>query len=327
MNVLPILLGLAAGAAVLISRKKDASASDNGPLTTEPPPSDDGASAGDAAADALRKAQEAAAAATAAADAAIRQQAALAAQLAAAEAARAAAAAAGTPAAPGAAAAANDAVRIAIDTATRAGLPPPPIQPGAIPTAPPVPTKPPEVTVIPPITNSSPGQPTARPTGVLPPVTLPIPTQIEVPPITIVETTPDADPNGTVRLARSMLDAEDQPGWKRVEPDVAAWQSRVGLTSDGKFGPKSALTMGSEVGVLPLVRFWPKGSQKSAVLKKYRNDLATLAAIQAEKGRPAHSAALLASAQTEQAQSYGVTNPKPASDRLQLLQQLLKAAV
>lgn len=81
-----------------------------------------------------------------------------------------------------------------------------------------------------------------------------------IPPLAVAETSAEADPRGTVSLARVLLTRENLPGWKEAnQEDVKEWQKAVGLKPDGKFGVASAARMAEEVGVLPLVRFWTPG--------------------------------------------------------------------
>lgn len=148
---------------------------------------------------------------------------------------------------------------------------------------------------------------------------LPIPTPIkktpsEQTPLEKEETKPASDPNGTIRLARLLLDRETEPDWRNANTaQVTAWQKKVGLKADGKFGPGSAAKMADEVGVLPLVRFWPQGSVKATVLKKYRRDMTTKAANLESRGLGDHANALVVSAEREDARSYGNPNAKPVT--------------
>ncbi|MFA5739387.1 MAG: hypothetical protein WC902_11435, partial [Bacteroidales bacterium] len=100
----------------------------------------------------------------------------------------------------------------------------------------------------------------------------PSPPASAIPPIAAEETSEDLDPQGTVFLARILLAREGSSGWKEaLQSEVKAWQSRVGLTADGKFGPGSAERMAREVGVLPLVRFWPLGEwRREVAVDNYR---------------------------------------------------------
>jgi hypothetical protein len=77
------------------------------------------------------------------------------------------------------------------------------------------------------------------------------------------EVAQDAPPTGpaagTLALARLLLDAERRTGWKTAHQEqVGSWQAASGLEPDSRFGPVSALRMAAEVGVAPIVRFWPK---------------------------------------------------------------------
>jgi hypothetical protein len=139
----------------------------------------------------------------------------------------------------------------------------------------------------------------------------------EIPPLAQEETTAQADPIGTIRLARNMIAAEESSNWKTaLQPDIKSWQTRAGLSSDGKFGPKSALRMGEEVGILPRVRYWSKtGGTKTQQLEKYRSNLNALA-DQLEAKNPkmqAHASALRISAVNEDGGGYPAA-PKKDSD-------------
>jgi hypothetical protein len=148
--------------------------------------------------------------------------------------------------------------------------------------------------------------------AVVVPTTPTIPTTPQAPtPIQTHETEPVQDPHGTVALAKAMIDAEGQSGWKSALQDrIRTWQSMVGLSADGKFGPNAAYKMAEEVGILPIVRYWTKATQLKADLQAYRDRLYTMAA-NADNHNPALAAALRSSAGYEQGQTYGVTNPKP----------------
>ena len=134
-------------------------------------------------------------------------------------------------------------------------------------------------------------------------------------PLAAEETKAEADPIGTIKLARNLIAAETSSNWKTaLQSDISSWQGRAGLTADGLFGPKSGLRMGEEVGILPRVRYWSKtGGTKDQQLAKYRSDLNDLA-DQLEAKDPkmaAHSAALRISAVNEDARGYPA---RPAKD-------------
>jgi hypothetical protein len=156
---------------------------------------------------------------------------------------------------------------------------------------------------------------------VIPPINFPSTNPIPIPstatPVQHEETKADQDPHGTVALAKLMIDAESTSNWKTaLQSMIAAWQSQVGLKSDGRFGPGSAAAMAQEVGVLPLIRFYPKGTQLKADLQAYRDLLYTMAA-NFDSRNPAHAAALRSSAQYETGQAYtGTPKAIPASSRI-----------
>jgi hypothetical protein len=128
-------------------------------------------------------------------------------------------------------------------------------------------------------------------------------------PLQTTETHPAIDTNGTIALAKSMIDREQMSGWKSaLQPDIMSWQRRVGLTGDGKFGPGSALRMAQEVGILPVVRYWPASSQKNVAVPQYQSQLRALA-DSVQSANPAHAEALRLSAAFEQGQTYGTDNP------------------
>lgn len=190
----------------------------------------------------------------------------------------------------------------------------------AAPAAPPPPPLLRDVTASDPIAYSTPGvAPTATPPGPTAPgvVTFepeddetedavpPSPPASAIPPIAAEETSEDLDPEGTVFLARILIAREGSSGWKdALQSEVTAWQSRVGLTADGKFGPSSAERMAREVGVLPLVRFWPLGEwRKDVAVDNYRARIERVAQ-EVEVENSAHAAALRASARRETGQGW-----------------------
>ena len=137
----------------------------------------------------------------------------------------------------------------------------------------------------------------------------------EAPAIAVAETTPEADPNGTIALARAMLAAEGSSDWREVSAAVESWQGVVGLSKpDGKFGTGSALRMAQEVGVMPLIRYWSTGGKTLAQqLQAYRVALYDRARSVNAAGNPTHAAALVSSAAREKGQGWPKTKTATAA--------------
>ncbi len=104
----------------------------------------------------------------------------------------------------------------------------------------------------------------------------------------------------TLDLAKYLLAKEGKPGWKSHEARVQVWQEVRGLEADGLFGPITALTMAGEIGFVPLVRYWPRKSQKSVAVPEFQVGLERLAAA----AEPPRREQLQAAAQREQGQGY-----------------------
>lgn len=166
-----------------------------------------------------------------------------------------------------------------------------------------------------------------QPTDVLPPLP-PVPTQV-LPGLTI---TPGPTPSpgeppasaaeqpgviapDTLQVLTTMLAQEHSPHWRiSPEPALKPWQQSRKLVVDGLFGPKTALKMAAETGVLPIIRAWPKGTAiQSPDLRNYQAELRRLATSASEPRR----SQLLAAAQREQGQGYG-TPEKPISTLITL---------
>lgn len=168
-----------------------------------------------------------------------------------------------------------------------------------------------------------------------PAVTLPtqLPTQIQIPnipgtpvqnlPPLVITPGPAAPPNSppaspaevlssapadTVAAVSSLLAQEANPHW-RVVPNAAlkAWQIARGLTGDGNLGTGTALKLAQEIGTIPIIRGWPKGSYPGdGKLDNYRASLQQLANAAPEP----RASQLRASAARETGQGYG-TPEKP----------------
>ena len=121
--------------------------------------------------------------------------------------------------------------------------------------------------------------------------------------------TPATAPADTVAVVKQMLSEEGNgTNWRKSpEPLLKVWQSARGLTPDGDFGTGTALKMAQEIGTLPIIRGWPRGSTlQGPQLSNYQAALLSLANT-APEPRATH---LRAAAQREQGQGFG-TPPKP----------------
>lgn len=145
-------------------------------------------------------------------------------------------------------------------------------------------------------------------------------------PLAVAELSPELDPNGTVKLAKNLLARETLPHWKTDMQDVVAnWQSKVGLKDDGQYGIKSAAKMALEVGFLPLVRYWPKGTTSKKEGERSYDAAIEKAITEVAKSLPDSQTqidALNASMRREVAVSFGTNNP-PIQDTSDFVQDTL----
>lgn len=173
----------------------------------------------------------------------------------------------------------------------------------------------PPVDIVPPIPGPTVPIPLPQvPTPAPAPIPAPAPEPAPPPPPPAAET-PTALPAETAELLSVMLADEQTGNWKREYPELGVWQAKRKLTADRKFGPGTAKRLAAETGLLPIVRYWPKGSQKNRAVEAYRQALYALAA-DAESPRADQ---LLAAAQREQGQSFG-TPPQPITQFIQFTQ-------
>jgi hypothetical protein len=147
----------------------------------------------------------------------------------------------------------------------------------------------------------------------LPPIAPVLPTvpgpppPVSAPPASPAEVTTSA-PADTVALVTKMLAQEANPHWRIIpEPLLVAWQKARGLTADGDFGTGTALKLAQEIGTIPIIRGWPKGSTPGD--GKMTNYQASLQQIANSAPEP-RASQLRASAAREAGQGYG-TPEKP----------------
>ena len=142
-----------------------------------------------------------------------------------------------------------------------------------------------------------------------PPLVLPDPLGGLTPAVHVTPQAAATAPGDTVGVVKEMLTQEGNgTNWRKSpEPLLKVWQSARGLTADGEFGTGTALRMAQEIGTLPIIRAWPRGSTlQGHWLPDYQAALLSLANT-APEPRATH---LRAAAQREQGQGFG-TPPKP----------------
>jgi hypothetical protein len=179
-------------------------------------------------------------------------------------------------------------------------------------------------------------QPSAAPESLLPPLAVPIslpPASAVVPePAVVLAVEPPAPivatpaaiqpapvPSDTAALVSELLAAESAPGWKRKYESVGAWQKSRGLKVDKMYGPKTAKAVAAEIGTVPIVRYWPAGSDPVKVVPQFKLELLELAK-QAEEPRRSQ---LLISAKRERGQAFDpkqIATALPEFERVQIAQ-------
>jgi hypothetical protein len=159
-------------------------------------------------------------------------------------------------------------------------------------------------TVLPPMTIPGsvtiPGTSIQVPIPPIPGVTAPPPPAAVPPPPIVAVEQPSLVPADTARLVAMMLAEEGTANWKRKYPELGAWQASRGRVVDQMFGTGDALAMAKEIGTLPIIRYWPKGTTRETALEPFRNSLLTLSATAPEPRR----AQLIMAASREQGQSF-----------------------
>jgi hypothetical protein len=96
---------------------------------------------------------------------------------------------------------------------------------------------------------------------------------------------------------------------------IRDFQAKTALKVDGKYGPKSAAMLGRYVGDVPIVFYWPTGSQPSVEVPKYRSNLHTLALEAVQVNDNERGKLLEFSAAREKGQGYGSTVKVPVTTR------------
>lgn len=153
----------------------------------------------------------------------------------------------------------------------------------------------------------SPGIPQPRPPAP-PPVFVPSPAPVPTrprpapAPSPVPEEQPTELADDTHRVLTVMLARESGKDWKRKEPLLKVWQQNRGLTADGAFGPGTATRMAEETGLLPIIRFWPKGSLKeTGAVDEYHAALLE----EAQEAEEPRRSQLFAAVEREKGQGFG----------------------
>lgn len=154
----------------------------------------------------------------------------------------------------------------------------------------------------------------------LPPSTANLPgTAINLPPMVVTGGNDPQQvtsaPADTIATVTAMLAQEAGPKWRKSpEPTLVTWQKNRKLTADGKFGTGTALALAKEIGTLPIIRAWPKGSfPEGHWLEDYRTNLRQIAQAAPEPRK----SQLMAAANREQGQGWG-TPEKPILSQIHL---------
>ncbi|HXJ69888.1 MAG TPA: hypothetical protein VNM39_13340 [Verrucomicrobiae bacterium] len=114
---------------------------------------------------------------------------------------------------------------------------------------------------------------------------------------------PSTAPADTIDVVTGMLAQEQNPHWRIIPyAPLRAWQKARGLVADGDYGTGTALKMAEEIGTLPIIRGWPKGSTPhDGKLDNYRASLQQIANAAPEP----RASQLRAAAVREAGQGYG----------------------
>lgn len=132
---------------------------------------------------------------------------------------------------------------------------------------------------------------------------------VTVPPLLVTAAGEPTAPADTIAVVQTMLGQEgNNTSWRGAQvPGLVEWQRSRGLSADGSFGPGTALRMAQEIGAIPIVRGWPRGSYPEGHwLPDYKASLMQIA--QTKSG--AHQKLLEESAAREAGQGFG-TPAKP----------------
>lgn len=161
---------------------------------------------------------------------------------------------------------------------------------------------------------SSPGQPTI-PVNVIPSGPIPVPS-VPVPGAAPAQKSKqqilaESVASGLIRLQNAAAGNVKKVQGKEDKASVSRFQAQEKLTQDGKAGPGTMLNLAKYTGQLPLVMYWPQGSNAQSVFK-YRASLQDLADKADAAGNPQMASDLRASAAAERGQG-GIVGAMPAA--------------
>jgi hypothetical protein len=116
--------------------------------------------------------------------------------------------------------------------------------------------------------------------------------------------------SGLLRLQNAAAGNVKKVQGKEDKSSVSRFQAQEKLTQDGKSGPGTTLAMAKYTGALPLVMYWPTGSNAQSVYT-YRAKLQDLADAADSAGKTQMASDLRASAAAERGQG-GIVGTMPA---------------
>ena len=116
--------------------------------------------------------------------------------------------------------------------------------------------------------------------------------------------------SGLVRLQNAANGNVKAVQGKEDKATIMRFQTQEGLSADGKAGPKTVLALAKYTGNIPLVMYWPQGSNAQSVYT-YRASLGSIADDATASGDASRAAGLTQAAQAERGQG-GIVGKMPA---------------
>lgn len=116
--------------------------------------------------------------------------------------------------------------------------------------------------------------------------------------------------SGLVRLQNAANGNVKAVQGKEDKATIMRFQTQESLSADGKAGPKTMLALAQYTGNIPLVMYWPQGSNAQSVYS-YRASLGSIADSATAAGDTSRAAGLTQAAQAERGQG-GIVGAMPA---------------